>query len=327
MPVIHVPSAPARPPSSTTAPGPAPSGAGARHRRHPRTVAAADRRGRRPLHGGRAGLLGSGGTTDHGRPLTLADLADEVLAAADHAGLERFHLVGHSLGAAIATHLAAHRPERVRSLLLHAGWVHTDTRMRAEFTHWLDLLRTDAAHGTAHFARMLPLAALGPRYWERTDTAGNEELVQALATTLAPGTARQTEVDLSVDLRPVLGRITAPTLVLASAHDQIIGADQQRALLAGIRDSRYQEIDAGHGAPGEDPAGFAALIAGFLDERRAADASATGTRRAPRTGRPSRRGRRARRRPPARHGPCAHPAPFSSPLVAHWTRRRGGPPG
>ncbi|MEW1678192.1 alpha/beta fold hydrolase [Streptomyces noursei] len=219
---------------------------------------------------------GSGGTTDHGGPLTLADLADEVLAAADHAGLERFHLVGHSLGAAIATHLAAHRPERVRSLLLHAGWVHTDTRMRAEFTHWLDLLRTDAAHGTAHFARMLPLAALGPRYWERTDTAGNEELVQALATTLAPGTARQTEVDLSVDLRPVLGRITAPTLVLASAHDQIIGADQQRALLAGIRDSRYQEIDAGHGAPGEDPAGFAALIAGFLDERRAADASATG---------------------------------------------------
>ncbi|GAA2652805.1 alpha/beta fold hydrolase [Streptomyces lunalinharesii] len=217
---------------------------------------------------------GSGDTTDHGGPLTLTDLADEVLAAADHAGLDRFHLVGHSLGAAIATHLAAHRPERVRSLVLHAGWVHTDTRLRAEFTHWLDLLRTDAAHGTAHFARMLPLAAFGPRYWARTDTAANEELVRALATTLAPGVARQTEVDLSVDLRPLLGRVTAPTLVLASAHDRIIGADQQRALLTGIRDSRYQEIDAGHGAPGEDPAGFAALIAGFLDERRAAEAAA-----------------------------------------------------
>ncbi|MFE4016222.1 alpha/beta fold hydrolase [Streptomyces sp. NPDC059101] len=214
---------------------------------------------------------GSGGTTDHGGPLTLADLADEVLAAADHAGLDRFHLVGHSLGAAIATHLAAHHPERVRSLVLHAGWAHTDSRLRAQFTYWLDLLHADAAHGTAHFARMLPLAAFGPRYWERTGTAANEELVRGLAAALAPGIARQVEVDLSVDLRPLLGRVTAPTLVLASAHDQIIGADQQRALLAGIPDSRYQEIDAGHGAPGEDPAGFAALIAGFLDERRAAE--------------------------------------------------------
>ncbi|PJN40329.1 alpha/beta hydrolase [Streptomyces sp. CB02959] len=214
---------------------------------------------------------GSGGTTDHGGPLTLADLADEVLAAADHAGLDRFHLVGHSLGAAIATHLAAHHPERVRSLVLHAGWAHTDSRLRAQFTYWLDLLHADAAHGTAHFARMLPLAAFGPRYWERTSTAANEELVRGLAAALAPGIARQVEVDLSVDLRPLLGRVTAPTLVLAGAHDQIIGADQQRALLAGIPDSRYQEIDAGHGAPGEDPAGFAALIAGFLDERRAAE--------------------------------------------------------
>ncbi|MCK7625263.1 alpha/beta fold hydrolase [Streptomyces sp. RS10V-4] len=109
-------------------------------------------------------LSGSGGTTDHGGPLTPADLAGEVLAAADDAGLDRFHLAGHSLGAAIATHLAAHHPERVDSLALHAGWVRTDTRLRAEFGHWLDLLGADARHGTAHFARMLPLAASGPVY-------------------------------------------------------------------------------------------------------------------------------------------------------------------
>ncbi|MFJ5677818.1 alpha/beta fold hydrolase [Streptomyces sp. NPDC093097] len=217
---------------------------------------------------------GSGGTTDHGGPLTVADLADEVLAAADHAGLDRFHLVGHSLGAVTAAHLAAHHPDRVRSLALHACWAHTDTRMWAEFTHWLDLLRSDAAHGTTHFARMLPLMAFGPRYWERTDTAANEDLVRALPPTVAPGTDRQTKVDLSVDLRPLLGRITAPTLVLASAHDRLIDAAQQQALLAGIPQARYQEIDAGHGAPGEDPAGFAAVIAAFLDERRTADEAA-----------------------------------------------------
>ncbi|GAA0453333.1 alpha/beta fold hydrolase [Streptomyces stramineus] len=212
-------------------------------------------------------LSGSGGTTDHGGPLSLADLAEEVLAAADDAGLDTFHLVGHSLGAVTAAHLASTRPGRVRSLALHAGWAYTDTRMDAEFRHWLALLRADAENGTSLFARMLPLMAFGPRYWERTDAAANEELVAALPAVFAPGIARQTEIDRRVDLRPLLGRVTAPTLVLASAHDRLVGADQQRALLAGIPHARYAEIDAGHGAPGEDPAGFAARIAAFLDEQ------------------------------------------------------------
>ncbi|GAA0393104.1 alpha/beta fold hydrolase [Streptomyces luteireticuli] len=217
-------------------------------------------------------LSGSGGTTDPGGPLTVADLADEVIAAADHAGLERFHLAGHSLGAAVAAHLAGTRPGRVRSLALHAGWAYTDTRMAAEFRYWLELLRTDAAHGTDLFVRMVPLMAFGPRYWERTDEAAHEALVRTLAGVISQtAAARQTETDLGVDLRPLLGRITAPTLVLASAHDRLIDAVQQDALLTGIADARYAEIDAGHGAPGEDPEGFAAKLAAFLDERAEAE--------------------------------------------------------
>jgi pimeloyl-ACP methyl ester carboxylesterase len=113
---------------------------------------------------------GSGLTTDHGGPLTPADLAAEVLAAADHAGLDRFHLVGHSLGSAVATHLAGTHPSRVRSLFLHAGWVKTDVKMDAEFRYWLDLLE----HGTEAFARMLPLMAFGPNYWASATVEANE---------------------------------------------------------------------------------------------------------------------------------------------------------
>ncbi|GHG53620.1 alpha/beta fold hydrolase [Streptomyces griseocarneus] len=225
-------------------------------------------------------LSGSGGTSDHGGPLTLADLADEVLAAADAAGLTGFHLVGHSLGAAVATHLAATHPDRVRSLALHAGWAYTDTRMDAEFGYWLELLRTDAEQGTALFARMLPLMAFGPGYWARTDAGANEELVRSLAGMITPGAVRHVEVDRQVDLRPLLGRVSAPTLVLASAHDRLVGAEQQQALLAGIAGSRYAEIDTGHAAPGEDPAGFVAKLAAFLDEQSAADRMATADRAA-----------------------------------------------
>ncbi|KNB54131.1 alpha/beta fold hydrolase [Streptomyces caatingaensis] len=199
---------------------------------------------------------------------TVADLADHVVAAADEAGLERFHVAGHSLGAVVAAHIAGTRPGRVASLALHAAWAHTDTRMAAEFRHWLALLEHDAAHGTNLFARMVPLMAFGPRYWERTDEDAHEALVRAVTGMIVPETAaRQTETDLGVDLRPLLGRITAPTLVLASTQDRLIDGAQQQALLAGIEGARYAEIDAGHGAPGEDPEGFAAKLAAFLEER------------------------------------------------------------
>ncbi|HKS47202.1 MAG TPA: alpha/beta fold hydrolase [Amycolatopsis sp.] len=207
---------------------------------------------------------GSGLTADHGGPLTLADLADEIVAAATDAGLGSFHLVGHSLGAAIATYIAGTHSGRVRSLVLHAGWVHTDTKMDAELMFWRELLQA----GTGLFARMLPLAALGPKYWGATDPAANEALIAELAANIAPGTQRQIEVDRAVDLRHLLGRITAPTLVLASAHDRIIDPAQQKALLSGIAGARYAELDAGHGAHAEDPESFFAAITEFLDQHR-----------------------------------------------------------
>jgi pimeloyl-ACP methyl ester carboxylesterase len=212
-------------------------------------------------------LSGSGETTDLGGPLTLTDLADEVLAAADHAGLATFHLVGHSLGAAVATEIAARHPNRVRSLALHAGWVRTTTEMAAQFRYWLELLDADTRHGGALFARMLPLAAFGPGYWRNSTLEANEELVALLARRVPPDTRRQTEVDLTVDLTDALGRISAPTLVLASADDRVVPADQARALVSGIAGARYAEISAGHGAPVEDAVGFVDRLTAFLDEQ------------------------------------------------------------
>jgi pimeloyl-ACP methyl ester carboxylesterase len=203
---------------------------------------------------------GSGLTTDHGGPLTTEDLAAEAEAVLNHAGADAAHVVGHSLGGVVAAHLAGTRPGRVRSAVLHAAWPVTDVRQDAEFRYWLDLL----AHGEATFARMLPLMAFGPRYWDQATAESNEQLVKTLTEMIQPGAARQIEADRAVDLRPVLGRITAPVLVLGSAHDRIVTADQQRELVAAIRHARAAEIDAGHGAPAELPDEFARLVLDFV---------------------------------------------------------------
>lgn len=201
---------------------------------------------------------GSGLTTDGGGPITVEALAAQAEAVLDHAGVAAAHVAGHSLGGVVAAHLAGTRPGRVRSAVLHAAWPVTDVRQDAGFRYWLDLL--DAGL----FARMLPLMAFGPRYWERATAESNEELVKTLETVIQPGTARQIGTDRAVDLRPVLPGITAPVLVLGSAHDRIVTADQQRALVAAIPDARGAEIDAGHGAPAELPDEFARVVLDFV---------------------------------------------------------------
>jgi pimeloyl-ACP methyl ester carboxylesterase len=203
---------------------------------------------------------GSGRTTGHSGPIGVEDLAAQAEAVLDHAGIDRAHVVGHSLGGVVAAHLAGTRPHRVRSALLHAAWPVTDVRQDAEFRYWLDLLET----GEAAFARMLPLMAFGPRYWAQATPESNEQLVKTLTGVIEPGAARQIEADRGVDLRPVLGAITAPVLVLGSAHDRLITAEQQHELVAAIPGARPAWIDAGHGAPAELPAEFARLVLDFV---------------------------------------------------------------
>ena len=50
------------------------------------------------------------------REYALPTLAGDVLALADQAGAERFHLVGHDWGANLAWYLGAHQAARIRTL-------------------------------------------------------------------------------------------------------------------------------------------------------------------------------------------------------------------
>jgi pimeloyl-ACP methyl ester carboxylesterase len=60
-------------------------------------------------------LQGHGRTADTGRAITLAALASDVVGLLDHLGIDRAHVLGHSLGGGVALELAVSHPDRVRS--------------------------------------------------------------------------------------------------------------------------------------------------------------------------------------------------------------------
>jgi pimeloyl-ACP methyl ester carboxylesterase len=210
-------------------------------------------------------LPGSGDTRDPGGPITIRDLVAHVVAPARHAGLDRFHLVGHSLGAVVATATAGLHPDRVRSLTAHAGWVTPDPQMVFQFELWQQLVLTDPAA----MARVLLLTAMGKdtlRAWDRT---GFEQATAAFADLLdgaRDGFARQSEADMTINIAEFLPNVTAPTLIVSSADDRIVPPRHQQELADRIPHATLLRLPGGHGLPAENPALLTAKITEHLDQ-------------------------------------------------------------
>ena len=203
---------------------------------------------------------GSGDTTDDGSALTLQKLARQVREVARASGVDRFDLVGHSLGAAIAIQLAASSPDLVRSLIVVAGFSRgAEPRLKLQFELWLDLLRTNRDA----FLRLLLLSGLTPAFVSSVGASTIEDMIQGyMPLANWEGITRQVELDLAVDVSEQARSVTSPTLVINCAHDQIV--TQTPELAASIPGAMCQQISAGHLAYFEGADEFLSLATEFL---------------------------------------------------------------
>lgn len=202
-----------------------------------------------PGHGGStASLLHAGAT--------VADLGRLVLALADSLGIDRFAYAGISLGGAIGTWLAVHHPERVEALAL----VCTSARFGTPET-WSDRADLVRREGTA------PLAESAPTRWFTPRFAGPAvETLRADQHAADPAAyAACCDALAAFDLREELGRITAPTLVVAGREDRATPPADARLLADRIPDAALTEIPhAGHLANVERPEPVLAALQGHF---------------------------------------------------------------
>jgi pimeloyl-ACP methyl ester carboxylesterase len=78
-------------------------------------------------------LQGHGRTADIDREITPAALASDVVGLLDHLGIDRAHVLGHSMGAGTALELAVSHPWRVRSIVAASASVRPEG-MHADLT-------------------------------------------------------------------------------------------------------------------------------------------------------------------------------------------------
>jgi pimeloyl-ACP methyl ester carboxylesterase len=177
------------------------------------------------------------------RPFSIAMFADDVLAACDARGIDRFVVGGISMGAAIALRIAARHPERVSALVLaRPAWVFDpapdNMRPYGEVAARMRTLSREAARDA--FARSETAETLrrdAPDnlasllgFFDRPDLAVTADLLGAIAAD-GPGVTEAEAAALSV-----------PTLVIGHGVDHAHPLGHAQRLAAAIPGARLVEI-------------------------------------------------------------------------------------
>jgi pimeloyl-ACP methyl ester carboxylesterase len=178
-------------------------------------------------------------------PQRMSGLARQAAHLLDALGLPHADMLGVSFGGAVAQELALSNPHRVRRLVLASttcglGGVPGNPLA-------LSLLATPLRYYSPTFLRLTAGILYGPTI------SSQEELLQAQinARQARPptlwGYTSQVLAAMGWSSRPWLGRIGAPTLVLAGDSDPIVPPRNARILARGIPDARLELLSgAGH---------------------------------------------------------------------------------
>jgi 3-oxoadipate enol-lactonase len=200
------------------------------------------------------------------RPYAVADMAGDTLRLANALGLERFHLLGMSLGGAVAQELALSAPERVRTLTLIVTYAWTGRWGRDFARLWgrAAAQRTDEEH-----IDWLILQTTSQEFYE------NEEAVAFLRNVMManphpqPRDAfiRQLDAGSRHDTRDRLPGLTVPVHVIGAEHDLLVPAFKSRELADLVPGAKLTIVDrAPHGVNIERADELNSLVLGFLSE-------------------------------------------------------------
>ncbi|MEM9439551.1 MAG: acetoin dehydrogenase dihydrolipoyllysine-residue acetyltransferase subunit [Pseudomonadota bacterium] len=186
-------------------------------------------------------LIGHGASSKDVGDGTLKTLVDSVSGFMDVIKIDKVHLVGHSLGGAIAISLADRLQQRTVSLTCIAP-VGLSKEVNGEFlTQYLtaerrrpvkavlrmlvnnpDLINNDMVEGFQKYKRL---------------EGSSDAMSSIAANTMPDGEQRH-------DLRTMLSELTCPTLIIWGAHDKIIGPSASEGLPDTISVERIE--GAGH---------------------------------------------------------------------------------
>ena len=207
-----------------------------------------------PGYGGSAALAGSAPAA--------ADFAEALAAFLDALGIERCHLVGHSLGALMACAFARRRPERLLSLMAAspaAGYGRADEAVRAERrAARLDLLDELGPEGLARERH-------GALLSDGASAAARERVRTQMARIRPDGYRQAVETLMNGDIFADAREIALPVTVVVGGADGVTPPGGCREVAGSFAAARFEILPGlGHACYVEDPDAFNAVLEDHL---------------------------------------------------------------
>jgi 3-oxoadipate enol-lactonase len=203
----------------------------------------------------------------------IADMARDALALADHLELDTFHLLGVSMGGAIAQEIALQAPERVRTLTLAVTFPAGGAYARRLAEVWC--ARLDRIDYEQHVDELMLLNHSEGFY-------DHPEMVEFIRTAMLNNPhpqppeafARQLAASSRHDARDGLGSLTMPTHVIGGECDILVPAWKSKEVASLIPGAKLTILPgAPHGLSVERAEEFNALVLDFIREAAATPAA------------------------------------------------------
>jgi pimeloyl-ACP methyl ester carboxylesterase len=207
-------------------------------------------------------VRGRGKTEGPDSGYTVPELAQDLRAFADALALDRFHLVAHSLGSAIAMQFALESPERVITLtVLSPAWVDGMPEAYNAPAAQQALKDNKGVYEQA-LKMMMPSLPEGD-LWQRIVGEGHEQRIEA--------TLENLPALLNWKPGDTLRRIGVPALVVSGELDPLTGGDNAHRAAEALGAEESVMPGVGHSPNVEAPDRFVELLVGHINTHKPAN--------------------------------------------------------
>jgi len=200
-------------------------------------------------------------------PYTIAQMADDVADLMAKLGIERAHILGHSMGGMISLEFAIRHPTKVTSLIVASGIDRADEWMKAKqvANQGLSRLKIDEQKLREAIAWMNIMWMFAPSYFENSEAVNKVLDIMKSSTQLFEAYRWQSQALENHDATHGLGNIKCSTLVIVGKEDILTPLRYSVAIANAIPGAQLQTIDdCGHMLIFEKPDEFNKRVIDFI---------------------------------------------------------------
>ena len=213
-------------------------------------------------------LRGAGQSDKPDSPYSTELFADDVAAFMQAIGVEKAHISGLSLGAAVGMCLASKHPEKVKTLSLHSAWPKTDPYLKTVVETWQVMAKGLGSVPDMVVGGIFPWCFTPELYAAKPDYIKSlEDFVRSRPVQPVDAFMRESDAVIKHDCAAGLSRIKAPTQITFGRHDMVTSTRFADGLHGQIKGSELHVFeDCAHAPIYENVAAFNQTTLAFLQK-------------------------------------------------------------